>query len=519
LAEFSARKDQHPLLRRWENDGETLAHRVKPAGDQEDEWIDLENGIQIAFSDSGACRPGDYWLIPARTQVEDGILWPREDGQYLAQTPHSLPHFYTPLALLQFGQLKTQSWSVDPVPAVFQKEPTAFQTLPQITANLSTETAKLSAINEEIQDVSKRLGQAQNGETLDVSTRLGKAEATLGKLEWQAEEFSSGLAQLQEVEGNLETKTDDFSLGIRQLQEKVSGLEAKLSDFINRSPATVWLLPLVIGISLFFAFLLIAQGNQNHKAYASQQATAEFLQTAVAQNSDAIQQSRKTAEAKYAAASTILTAVVQQATANVIQTAVIQQATAIQQVDMTADDQQETVAAVQTAVAENGAAIQQAYQTAAAQQAIVSFIQTEVVAAHTCSTIPLDISPEVSFVNVKIRNVMVNRQKFAGSCYRGSPGETIAVQMEYHIVRESFCPDCIDQIQVGFSHTDPLSCIFNAVIDEGGDSGNPQISIRIPDKPGIYYLAVARTLEYSCKNTWLSGKPPQNQYFLEIEVP
>jgi hypothetical protein len=29
-------------------------------------WLDLEDGVQIQFSDGGEYLTGDYWLIPAR---------------------------------------------------------------------------------------------------------------------------------------------------------------------------------------------------------------------------------------------------------------------------------------------------------------------------------------------------------------------------------------------------------------------------------------------------------------------
>jgi hypothetical protein len=67
-------------------------------------WIDLEDGIQIAFaqmpfSDGAKYRSGDYWLIPARVATGK-IEWPpaKEAEKMSLVAPQGVVHHYAPLA-------------------------------------------------------------------------------------------------------------------------------------------------------------------------------------------------------------------------------------------------------------------------------------------------------------------------------------------------------------------------------------------------------------------------------------
>jgi hypothetical protein len=155
------RKLQHPLLRRWENDGQAIV----PPGDQGQRWLDIEKGIQIAFSDTGSCQAGDYWLIPSRAGLKTGLEWPQEGDQPLDQAPHGVWHSFAPLALLQF---QAGSWSFSPA------QSGAFQTLPQITANLS-------AVEGLLQNVSG--SQVNIQETLGALIGMTHAFSSLGEMQ------------------------------------------------------------------------------------------------------------------------------------------------------------------------------------------------------------------------------------------------------------------------------------------------------------------------------------------------
>lgn len=99
----------HPLLRRWD-------HQERAGGPETDSkgilitegtgdkgWIALEDGIQVQFQPGATYRPGDYWLIPARTAIGD-VLWPLDDnGTPQAVTPHGIMHHYAPLGILDIN--------------------------------------------------------------------------------------------------------------------------------------------------------------------------------------------------------------------------------------------------------------------------------------------------------------------------------------------------------------------------------------------------------------------------------
>ncbi|GAP66332.1 hypothetical protein MBSD_n1639 [Mizugakiibacter sediminis] len=73
----SADPHKHPLLRRWDQQGEDLA--AEGVLDvQEGEWLDLEDGIQIRFEPGGLYATGDYWVIPARVAGNGTLDWPQE---------------------------------------------------------------------------------------------------------------------------------------------------------------------------------------------------------------------------------------------------------------------------------------------------------------------------------------------------------------------------------------------------------------------------------------------------------
>jgi hypothetical protein len=81
-----------------------ITESVEPTG-----WIGLEDGIQVQFRPASAdgtkqnvYRPGDYWLIPARTAT-GGIEWPVSDddaAQPLPRSPRGIRHHFAPLATL-----------------------------------------------------------------------------------------------------------------------------------------------------------------------------------------------------------------------------------------------------------------------------------------------------------------------------------------------------------------------------------------------------------------------------------
>lgn len=110
----------HAILRRWDHAGDPKAnggalpiveHPSTSAGLAQD-WIDLEDGVEIWFEQGRTYRSGDYWLIPARVATGD-VEWPDAvdaagtpvvdgDGNPIGapQAPHGPAHYYAPLRLM-----------------------------------------------------------------------------------------------------------------------------------------------------------------------------------------------------------------------------------------------------------------------------------------------------------------------------------------------------------------------------------------------------------------------------------
>ena len=85
-------------LRRWDQSDPVANASGLPVAST---WITLEDGVQVSFSD-GSYRPGNYWLIPARTATAE-IEWPpfTPGISPIAQPPAGTKHFYCKLALLK----------------------------------------------------------------------------------------------------------------------------------------------------------------------------------------------------------------------------------------------------------------------------------------------------------------------------------------------------------------------------------------------------------------------------------
>ncbi len=118
--QYDEKSTNHPLLRRWDHkagdpnqgglqlqDGAALIEE----GNDENGWLELEDGIQIQFQPGATYRPGDYWLIPARTATGD-VEWRTEapkdsEGNAvtvpMAKPPDGVEHHYAPLWIITLG--------------------------------------------------------------------------------------------------------------------------------------------------------------------------------------------------------------------------------------------------------------------------------------------------------------------------------------------------------------------------------------------------------------------------------
>jgi hypothetical protein len=116
--------ERHPRLRRWDQTSGPLV----PVGT---EWLELENGVEIRFSDGGY-RSGDYWTIPART-VNASIEWPQD------RTPDGIEHRFAPLALVTWDRAGSTRPRIEDCRRVFMP----LTELQQELAHLRQEVAEL----------------------------------------------------------------------------------------------------------------------------------------------------------------------------------------------------------------------------------------------------------------------------------------------------------------------------------------------------------------------------------------
>lgn len=105
LATRLADPDRHPRLRRWDQSGSGATGDGVATGAQEGEgWIPLESGVEVRFHETGVYKPGDYWLIPART-ASGKVEWPPYDEPGSDSTfrlPRGIRRHYAALALVDF---------------------------------------------------------------------------------------------------------------------------------------------------------------------------------------------------------------------------------------------------------------------------------------------------------------------------------------------------------------------------------------------------------------------------------
>jgi photosystem II stability/assembly factor-like uncharacterized protein len=95
-----SRPSRHPLIRRWDHRPSGTASALPIV---EGAWIPLEDGVEVWFEPGGTYRPGDYWLIPARTVTAD-VEWPRDEhGAPIARPPAGVVHGYCRVAIVEVG--------------------------------------------------------------------------------------------------------------------------------------------------------------------------------------------------------------------------------------------------------------------------------------------------------------------------------------------------------------------------------------------------------------------------------
>jgi len=118
------RPDLHPYLRRWDHHEAPrrgrqgargrLRNGAVPVG--EGEWLPLEDGVEVYFRPGGTYRPGEHWLVPARTAT-GSVEWPVNAARRpLLREPDGIRVHYAPLAwVLGEGTLSDLRLSFGPL--------------------------------------------------------------------------------------------------------------------------------------------------------------------------------------------------------------------------------------------------------------------------------------------------------------------------------------------------------------------------------------------------------------------
>jgi hypothetical protein len=94
-------------LRRWDQkNNEEGGRGLLTVSEQADNWIPLENGIEIQFKKEWQhYQTGDYWLIPARTATGD-VEWPSDPDGPQVLPADGVKHYYAPLAIINVNGTK-----------------------------------------------------------------------------------------------------------------------------------------------------------------------------------------------------------------------------------------------------------------------------------------------------------------------------------------------------------------------------------------------------------------------------
>jgi hypothetical protein len=90
-------------VRGWDQKDSSGAISIIESDELNENWIKLEDGIEIQFQPEGNYITGDYWVIPARV-VSNNIEWPsdpdRNNEPMFQQCRSGIDHHFAPLAFL-----------------------------------------------------------------------------------------------------------------------------------------------------------------------------------------------------------------------------------------------------------------------------------------------------------------------------------------------------------------------------------------------------------------------------------
>ncbi|MFN8488128.1 MAG: DUF6519 domain-containing protein [Caldilineaceae bacterium] len=176
------------LLQRWDQKGSKdapLEHGLVVVKFDQD--MGLENGIQVKFS-PGVYTVGDYWLIPARVNLNHGtggIIWPLDEKQKQAaqQPPTGILHHYAALALLQHT---ADGWQI------LEHDESTFRTLPVLSDDVDKLDKRMTTAEGEIKQLHRAVDQ--------LATALQKLDDRVTALEKRVHKVEKRLDDLQHIQ-------------------------------------------------------------------------------------------------------------------------------------------------------------------------------------------------------------------------------------------------------------------------------------------------------------------------------
>lgn len=116
--------------------------------------------------------------------------------------------------------------------------------------------------------------------------------------------------------------------------------------------------------------------------------------------------------------------------------------------------------------------------------------------------------------DIKLSNVVVNGGSITAPI---GPGESVRVELDWSIGYSSTCPDCEQQIVLGFASNGPSVCIFSNV---GAFSGHASFELTAPATLGAHYVAFDRRWSSDCAAAHVSpwSAPGLDQYIAAVAV-
>ena len=104
---------------------------------------------------------------------------------------------------------------------------------------------------------------------------------------------------------------------------------------------------------------------------------------------------------------------------------------------------------------------------------------------------------------VTLKNIAINGGSVTAPV---APSSTITVRLDYTILNHG-CPNCIDQIEIGYGNAAPTQCIYNGIPGVApGVSGSKTFTVTAPATPGVYNLAFDRSEGFTCEQALAGGK-------------